>query len=290
MTTTLCLCVVADAHGEVSRANEVAAWVVQHNVAVDAVLCAGDIGNFPLDDAGRREKVAECEAQMSAVLSALENVSARVLYVPGNHCAPTTFAREECPHLTSRSQNIHTRVARIADGLVVAGLGGSTPASQGDEEVFWSAFPFSGGDTELAAELKKIGPLGHTDDEEESDDEEETTREDSAVGAKDTLLMLCHQGPSLSCTATDSVRQPPIHSGSRTLSAFVLARQRRQQLALLIHGHTHNGVGVCSVGSVPVLNPGCLKSGRFAIVTLARPPNRTFWAVSSIELVDLLTP
>lgn len=121
---------VSDIHGDLSRVNDVLDWCVKNDRVCDVVLCSGDIATMSPDDAGIVEKVAECEATMSAVLSGLEGASTRLLFVPGNHDSPNTFTKTATTKLTTHSTNIHGRCARLDTDLVVVGLGGSTPAMQ----------------------------------------------------------------------------------------------------------------------------------------------------------------
>jgi Icc-related predicted phosphoesterase len=265
--------VVSDIHGEVSRVSDVVEWCVRHGHAADAVLCAGDIASMSPDDAGVVEQVAACEATMSTVLAALELASVRVYYVPGNHDSPHAFTAVAATRMAHNALNAHGRCIRIADGLVLAGLGGSTPAVQGDTTIDWSAFPYED-DAALSAALWKLGvasmgrrkavaavttPAAAAATPLPPDVSfEPKVVSPEEVTAQDTVLMLCHQGPSLSGTSIDSVASPAIHSGSRSLSSAILGSSA-PPMALFVHGHTHRSWGVCTVGTVPVFNPGSLR-------------------------------
>ena len=64
---------------------------------------------------------------MSAVLSALENIHCRVVYVPGVHDPSSTILSRDdqpLPRLTPQSCNLHGRCLRVAPELVLVGYGG----------------------------------------------------------------------------------------------------------------------------------------------------------------------
>jgi hypothetical protein len=136
----------------------------------------------------------------------------------------------------------------------VAGFGGSTPARRGDEQV-WSGFPYSN-EAEAAAVL----------------DRELMPAISSVVGNPhaDQLLLLTHVGPDGSGTAKvwRDIAQAPIDSGSQALSQHVRQPSLQQSVVALVHGHTHAGGGRSHVGLIPVFNPGPLKDGEYAVLTL----------------------
>ena len=136
----------------------------------------------------------------------------------------------------------------------MAGFGGSTPARRGDEQV-WSGFPYST-EAEAAAVL----------------DRDLTPAISSAVDnpQADQLLLLTHVGPDGSGTARvwRDIALDPIDSGSQALSQHLRQPSLQQSVVALVHGHTHAGGGRSHVGVVPVFNPGPLKDGEYALLTL----------------------
>jgi hypothetical protein len=136
----------------------------------------------------------------------------------------------------------------------VAGFGGSTPALRGGDEV-WSGFPYST-EAEAAAVLDgEVIPAVSS------------AAENSEV---DQLLLLTHVGPDGSGTARvwRDTSQAPIDSGSQALSQRVRQPSLQQSVVALVHGHTHAGGGRSHVGLVPVFNPGPLRDGEYALLTL----------------------
>lgn len=136
----------------------------------------------------------------------------------------------------------------------MAGFGGSTPALRGGEQV-WSGFPYS---TEAEAAAVLDGGLIPA---------VSSAVENSEV---DQLLLLTHVGPDGSGTARvwRDTTQAPIDSGSQALSQRVRQPSLQQSVVALVHGHTHAGGGRSHVGLVPVFNPGPLRDGEYALLTL----------------------
>eukprot|EP01043_Picozoa_sp_COSAG02_P005129 COSAG02_NODE_137_length_34526_cov_94.448079_22_plen_158_part_00 len=103
-------------------------------------------------------------------------------------------------------------------------------------------------------------------------DQDLTTAISSAVDNPqvDQLLLLTHVGPDGSGTARvwRDITLDPIESGSRALSNHVRQPSSQQSVVALVHGHTHAGGGRGHVGLVPVFNPGPLKDGEYALLTL----------------------
>ena len=64
--------------------------------------------------------------------------------------------------------------------------------------------------------------------------------------------------------------EAPIDSGSTALSGYIREAASQRSVVALVHGHTHAGGGRSHVGTVPVFNPGPLKDGEYAILTLER--------------------
>ena len=53
-------------------------------VSVDVVLCLGDSLNMSTADQSSRDALITGESDLSQVLTCLENIKCRVLYIPGN--------------------------------------------------------------------------------------------------------------------------------------------------------------------------------------------------------------
>lgn len=156
----LTVVLVSDVHKRLDRVRQLVEWFARDEDAggcrapmADVLLCAGDLAQRVVAEGADADAAASAaaSADMSVVLAALENVCARLVYVPGNHDAPCAFAAPP-PALTLHACNAHGRHVRVLPGLVVVGLGGSAPAVSAGQPVRWSAYPFPD-DAALAAAL-----------------------------------------------------------------------------------------------------------------------------------------
>ena len=86
-----------------------------------------------------------------------------------------------------------------------------------------------------------------------------------------SLLVLAHCGPSGASTTAvtgpdpndptaPGLRQHAVDSGSPSLRAALAGAALQRRAALVLHGHTHAGVGTTQLGGVPIINPGSRRS------------------------------
>lgn len=136
------------------------------------ILAAGDLADVPAGEQAVLESVGSGEGDASVVISGLESIICRVVYIPGNVRAPRACRRDvapraaidaadaDCspapaqhdpismldlkstPQLTSHSTNVHNRALQVLPGLTVLGFGGSVPAYKDGEQV-WRGFPYT---------------------------------------------------------------------------------------------------------------------------------------------------
>jgi len=312
--------IVSDIHGRIDRIQQLLEWLARDDdepggrvPVTDLLLVAGDIANRNMHaaDSDEPETIAKTTASMSFVLAELENICARLVYVPGNHDSPETY-KEPLPHLTLHSCNAHAKQIRVYPDVVVVGLGGSTPAEYLDRPLQWSAYPFSS-DEELNAALESTLKAEFPKEGEEkatggADEDAKKVQKilDSANTSlksvphpiqsaeeridpeKDLCILLTHQGPHLSTTTVDHLMGPwgPIYSGSHSISTALEKGPYTFQLA--VHGHTHNarGVSIMPRGTIQI-NPGALCEGNFATCTLVKRPDARFWTVENVQLQSL---
>jgi len=261
-STSLKILVTSDIHLALEKINQLGDWLTLHNKEnVDFIICCGDLTNMDPADQGVQELVSACEGEMSSVLARLENVCAKVVYLPGNHDAKTALEiGEPRPRITTHSVNLHHRCLRVAPDLVLVGLGGSVPAFQSEEQV-WVGYPFTD-EKQVSAALttllkENIATQGSTADE---------------ITDEDTIILVTHCGPYDSSTTVDQVDldAQPIQSGSHAIKSFLLDPTLRKKILLNIHGHTHHSLGLTRLGKTFVMNPGSLRTGHFALLSLNR--------------------
>ncbi|GAB5353788.1 hypothetical protein AAMO2058_000064000 [Amorphochlora amoebiformis] len=267
--------VVSDTHDDLKGLERIKKIVQDKKLNIDVVLCPGDITTMPNADWKIKpdpEKVREYSTRVSRVLQILNSIPnhrGKVFWVPGNHDPLPLFrASEESPQEDSKDSknfpgNVHGKVVEIAPGLLVGGFGGCVEAIENGKEV-WVAYPYS--EKDMPARMKRF--LGGV--------------ESSLQKGKTSLILLTHAGPDGSSTAQVSgldpnalnapgVRSSIINSGSKAIADMVSTKMVQNSCLVLMHGHTHQGMGLARLGSVPILNPGStLHSGSFGIVKFQR--------------------
>ncbi len=80
-------------------------------------------------------------------------------------------------------------------------------------------------------------------------------------------ILLSHIGPYECHTTVDSVAEEgkQIFMGSRKVQSLLTEKDR---IVVNIHGHTHNSPGEAQVSNTQVFNPGAVKNGNYATMTL----------------------
>jgi Icc-related predicted phosphoesterase len=59
-------------------------------------------------------------------------------------------------------------------------------------------------------------------------------------------------------------------------------------MLIINNSHAHHGVGQASIGSVKVINPGAVKMGDFADITIEKN-FRGRWSINSLQLRSLIS-
>lgn len=93
---------------------------------------------------------------------------------------------------------------------------------------------------------------------------------------------MTHIGPHTSSTTID--RQHRLYyTGSKTFDGYL--QEHHEKIVLWVHGHTHEGKGMCRVEGVKVVNPGPMQYGDFAVVALKKA--KGLWGVAEVRFLDL---
>jgi len=285
-------------------------WVSRNDEvpATDLLLVAGDIANRDMhaEDFDKAPTISKVTSEMSLVLTNLEDVCAKLVYVPGNHDSPTAVT-EPLPSLSVNSCNAHGRQVRVLPDLAIVGVGGSTPAVYDDKPLEWSAFPYRS-DADLKEVLDRALRAPEEDPAaEENEGMKQAQEMMDAVNLslkmmphpvvcpeervnpdKDFSILLTHEGAHISNTTIDYVLGPlgPIYSGSASITATL--EKGPIQFNLVVHGHTHNarGFNILPRGTLNI-NPGALCEGNFATCTLVKRPDAPKWTVDNVQLHSL---
>ncbi|KAJ3021699.1 hypothetical protein HKX48_007985 [Thoreauomyces humboldtii] len=194
------------------------------------------------------------------------------------------------------AKNIHGRLARLGTGLILGGFGGSVPQTvhgTGKPASVHPGYPYDEAaiGTGVSNVLKDKRHMLAIPDV-------LTSKTRSITGpVTDTHILMTHCGPA-SLGTTDVNKAPHIpasrlETGSRALSTLLSlpyfqgavpdaaayaqlwkeAKTPKKNalsggLMFHVHGHSHAAWGISHLGSVPVINPGALRDGRFAIATI----------------------
>ncbi|MBA4357294.1 MAG: serine/threonine protein phosphatase [Desulfovibrio sp.] len=176
------------------------------------------------------------QAQAACVLDRAQGANPHVLAQMGNMDHPEVDAL-----LTLRGQNIHRQARLLAPGLVLMGVGWSTPT------------PFGTPSEISEAELEQWLDQTHRQ-------AQELAARDCPDGSA-LLLAVIHTPPldtSLDRTSSGT------HVGSRAVRAFI----ETAQPAVCLCGHIHEAVGEERLGRTHVLNPGLLAEGGYVRLSL----------------------
>lgn len=260
---------VTDTHLCFDKIAQLKQWLMDRNQRVDLVLLSGDIANLsdktygtaPLEEVEKHDKFLE---QIVKQLSTI----ATVYYIPGNHDSINTYSPESQP-----ARNLHMRSARLADCLLVVGVGGSVPGYlEADGSQVWAGFPYSS-DESYGEDLSKVldpmfGLHGSN----------------TQLQQQDAVILMTHVGPHKSCTTFSRLDVGRgILSGSPTLLQYLNKQELQHHTVMNIHGHTHDAPGHTTIGRVTVSNPGPLLCGQFGVYSLLRDESCSpVWRISSL--------
>ncbi|CAG8539297.1 9113_t:CDS:2, partial [Paraglomus occultum] len=234
---------------------------------IDLIIASGDLVTIDheVDDDIVKEKLRLMFKLQKLCYEKRENVC-------GNHDPSDSFNMYACDELDKQSimasagsdlvQNFHNKVINIAPGLSMVGFGGSGDAVLKNEpsEVVWPAYPL---DTESL--LSKQLPILF-----------------SKVPKQNDIMLVTHVGPA-DISTTDVNKYPNeletrIAAGSPAIFEHIANESPRKTpddvdrltITVNVHGHSHFPFGFSHIGRTMIVNPGPLRDGRFAILTLER--------------------
>lgn len=136
--------------------------------------------------------------------------------------------------LEAEGMNIHARAVELAPGVGLMGVGWSSPTPFGT--------PSEVSDARIGQWL-------------------DAAYEDARAKGLEQLLLVVHTPPRGSCADDLGGGR---HVGSPTVRAFI----ERVRPAACLTGHIHEGRSACVVAGTPVVNPGMLAMGGYALIGL----------------------
>ncbi|KAE8911301.1 hypothetical protein PF005_g4715 [Phytophthora fragariae] len=122
--TKLKLLLLSDLEGQTTRVNQLCEELVSsEDCDVDAVLVTGGlVAKRGPHEYEALEAVAAAEGDMMALISRLEMIICRVLYIPDDNDPPTTRSIvASAPSLTQYSSNVYCREEQLVEGVTVMG-------------------------------------------------------------------------------------------------------------------------------------------------------------------------
>lgn len=176
--------------------------------------------------------------EVKTVLDDILALNPRVLAQFGNMDRP-----EVNDYLEHRGLNLHGQARLVGDSVCLAGVGGSnptpfrTPSEFAEQELRRLAEQA----IRQGLELKKLAEMRH----------------ERSI----PLLLICHAPPRN--TAVDTLRSGR-HVGSSSLRAIV----ETYRPDLCITGHIHEARGRDSLAGTPIVNPGALRDGGWATISI----------------------
>lgn len=261
---TLDLLIVSDTHGVFPMLAKLNQWIASNKPNVDYVIFPGDFTNIFPNQMNDTNLVNEAEAIVLQTVSQLSAITNKqVIFIPGNHEPPKQYTGELKP---VGGINIHKSYIKLADNLVMIGLGGSVPGMQlvnGSYVQVWEPYPYK-------------------DDEDYKKNLDETLNKAFSMGESTDYVLLTHVGPWNSSTAIYNKKVGnPIYSGSQSLGDALIKYQ--DKIICNIHGHTHtcDGKEKYTYKLMEIINPGAMKLGYFASVQLIRKSDG-HWRLNSV--------
>jgi Icc-related predicted phosphoesterase len=284
---------VSDIHLNFDFLEKLKEWQLEKKL-FDYIFCTGDMLNLKYPEQEKNEVIAESEAQIGSIISYLENMSLNVIYIGGNH-DPKSLFEAELPNLTIKSTNLHKKYHKLANDLYLVGLGGAIPAVESQYKLTDKGFkpyidvtntvPFPGypyNDNHEKPDYAKSDKMYRDD----LNNLWKTVRaEISEINTTPNIrfIFLTHNGPFYSSTTIGESKEKCAYMGSKGLDEFL---KENASVFLNIHGHTHSGLGYINFSHYSVINPGALKEGNFAVLTLWRD-HVDEWKIGNVEFNSL---
>jgi Icc-related predicted phosphoesterase len=283
---------VSDVHLSFNYLERLKEWQLDNKRLFNYIFLTGDILSLKYPDNEKNEVIAKSEAEISSIITFLENMCLNVIYLGGNH-DPKSLFDVETPNLTIRSINLHKKYFKIANDLYLIGLGGSVPTITSNQvipntipyldvsdNILWEGYPYQ--DNFTSPNYENSDQIYKKDLEEVW---EKVSNHITQTNTTDNIkyILLTHNGPFYSSTSLQINKGKIAYMGSKELGDFL---NNNDNIMLNIHGHTHDGKGYVNYNTYSIINPGSLKNGDFAILKL----KRNFadeWIISKVEMIEL---
>eukprot|EP01022_Parablepharisma_sp_SALTPOND_P023454 TRINITY_DN496_c0_g1_i1.p1 TRINITY_DN496_c0_g1~~TRINITY_DN496_c0_g1_i1.p1 ORF type:complete len:314 (+),score=22.48 TRINITY_DN496_c0_g1_i1:86-943(+) len=253
---TLRLLILSNLCNKLSHLYRMKNYIREHPCFIDYAICLGNLTNLSRGDKKMPEIQAKGEGEISSMLDYIENLGCKVLYIPGDTDPDSLYeyTEEKRPKLTANSHNIHKTCYKLAEGLVVAGLGGYI--SEAAEYLNDCGNYASSG--YFANSLRSV--------------------------LQNTAMM--HDKSQIILASYIS----PITNGEKAANAqeeyMPVISDLKAQVVSILHGNSAVGKAMVDCEGIISINPGALKTGNMLIMDLIRVKGK--WEVTSTEFVNLI--
>ena len=287
----ICILVVSDVHGDSFQFDNIKQISKMNTIHYDYIFYLGDFDSLHQEEQNNPAIVKESIDIISQMLLLLETICPNVYYIGGNHDPGVLFS-EKAPSLGKSSKNIHKSYIVIENDLIIAGIGGSTPAIQSDitispyhnfkidnyDHIIWNGYPYSNSINKEEVSYMKSDSIYEKD-------LTELSNKIKSECSSHKIIFLSHSGPFTSHTSNRVKNDKLIYSGSISLNKFI--NEHSKDILMSLHGHTHLSVGMSKVGNVSVVNPGSLRKGDYCEIKLKRD-SKLKWLIKQITFKKII--
>lgn len=287
--SNLKILLISDINSNYMYVEKLKEWQLENNQYFDYIFFCGNFLSFN-QEVNEQKNLPKAEADISGLITYIENIQLNVFYVPGYN-DPKTLLKEESPTITVKSKNIHKKFVKLADDLYVIGVSGNVAKLidnipdgyfyiQGniikkDNQSEYSLFAFN--DKKFNNDLKETIEAF----------KKEISENNSTPNIK--FILLTNIGPSHSPTTflINEKEHNMCSSGSKRLQSDIA--ENSKEILVNVHGGSPNNKGVSVIKDTMIVNPGELEKGNFAILEMERDPLINYsWKIKKIELKELI--
>lgn len=283
--------VVSDVHGDSYQFDNIKQYSKALNKKYDYMFYLGDFDSLLEEEQNEEVIINESLEIINQMLKLMETICPNVYYIGGNHDPGVLFS-DSSPKLGKTSINIHKKIARIENGILITGIGGSVPSieSKGEHDfhkykidnydnIIWKGYPYMNYlhyKDEIMSYSKSDALFG-------KDISNTFTLLDSLKKENDLIILLTHVGPFNSQTSNRFKNGNCIYTGSVELENII--NKYNDEIILNLHGHTHPSPGIFKISNTYVFNPGSLRKGSFGEINIQKKESK--WVINEIKHLNI---
>lgn len=283
--------VASDVHGDSYQFDNIKKYYRALNKNYDYIFYLGDFDSLLEKEQNDEFIINESVEIIGQMLTLMETICPNVYYIGGNHDPGVLFS-DSSPKLGKTSVNIHKRVVRIENDILITGIGGCVPSIESKNEhdfhkykidnydnIIWKGYPYMNylhNKDETISYSKSDALFG-------KDINKTFTLLDSIKKENDIVILLSHVGAFQSQTSNRFKNGNCIYTGSVELEKVI--NKYNDEIILNLHGHTHPSPGIIKIGNTYIFNPGSLRKGNFGEVSLQKNNNK--WIIKEIKQLNI---